>query len=256
MTAHLITTLSEGILTLQFNRSDKKNALTGAMYTALADAILDAAGNALVRVIVLKGSEGCFCAGNDLKDFLDAPRREGPAPAHRLIHALADTTLPLIAAVDGVAVGIGTTMLLHCDFVYATPRAVFSLPFINLGLVPEAGSSLLLPRLAGYQQAAQLLLLGEPFTPAHAQQLGLITAVCEPSELAGLVETTARKLAAKPHAALRKTKELLKRGAEPVRDRVKVEVECFNEFLASAAARECMSAFMEKRKPDPARFEE
>ncbi len=250
MTAELETSLVDGILTIRMNRPAKKNALTGDMYARFTRALAEAETDPAVRVAVICGVPGAFSAGNDLEAFLAAQDQPGPRPAHALIHALAASTLPLVAAVDGVAVGIGTTMLLHCDFVYATPAAKFSLPFINLGLCPEAGSSLLLPRLAGYHRAAQLLMLGEAFDAALAQSIGLVHGICASDEVEAHAQATARKLAAKPRQALRTTKALLKRAEEPVAARVDAEINDFSALLATPAAREIMAAFLEKRVPD------
>jgi enoyl-CoA hydratase/carnithine racemase len=204
-----------------------------------------------VRVAVICGVPGAFSAGNDLEAFMAARDAPGPRPAHGLIHALTAATVPLVAAVDGVAVGIGTTLLLHCDFVLATPTARFSLPFINLGLCPEAGSSLLLPRLAGYHRAARLLMLGEPFDAAYATGIGLVHEVCAADALEEQAQALARRLAAKPRRALRATKALLKRAEEPVAARVDAEIDLFSALLATPAAREIMGAFLDKRAPDP-----
>lgn len=250
MTAELETSLVDGVLTIRMNRPAKKNALTGDMYARFTRALTEAETDPAVRVAVICGVPGAFSAGNDLEAFLASQDQPGPRPAHALIHALTAATLPLIAAVDGVAVGIGTTMLLHCDFVHATPAAKFSLPFINLGLCPEAGSSLLLPRLAGYHRAAQLLMLGEPFDAALAQSIGLVHGICASEELEAHAQATARKLAAKPRQALRTTKALLKRAEEPVATRVDAEIADFSALLATPAAREIMAAFLEKRAPD------
>lgn len=244
------TSLADGILTLRMQRPAKKNALTGAMYEAFTRALVAAEADPAVRVVLICGVPGAFSAGNDLEAFMAARDTPGPRPAHAMIHALTASTVPLVSAVDGVAVGIGTTMLLHCDFVFATPAAKFSLPFINLGLCPEAGSSLLLPRLAGYPRAARLLMLGEPFDAAYAADIGLVHEICD----AAAVETSARalaaRLAAKPRQAMRATKALLKRGEEPVAARVDAEIERFSALLETPAAREIMSAFLEKRAPD------
>ncbi len=248
--APLLTTLADGVLTLRMNRPAKKNALTGEMYAAFAGALEDAEHSEAVRVVVVCGVPGAFSAGNDLEDFMQAQAASGPRPAHRLISALTASTVPLVAAVDGVAVGIGTTMLFHCDFVYATQAAKFSLPFINLGLCAEAGSSLLLPRLAGYHHAARLLMLGDAFDAAEAQRLGLVHEICDRESLETTAQTTAATLAAKPRQALRVTKALLKRAEEPVAARVDAEIGQFNTLLATPAAREIMSAFLAKRAPD------
>ena len=251
----LLTALADGVLTIRMNRPAKKNALTGAMYDAFAGALEDAEHNAAVRVVIVCGVPGAFSAGNDLEDFLKAQTASGPRPAHRLIRALTASTVPLVAAVDGVAVGIGTTMLFHCDFVHATPLAKFSLPFINLGLCAEAGSSLLLPRLAGYHHAARLLMLGEAFDAAEAQRLGLVHEICDSASLDAAAQATAAKLAAKPRQALRATKALLKRAEEPVAARVNSEIEQFNALLETPAAREIMGAFLAKRAPDRSLFD-
>lgn len=255
MTDLLLTTLADGVLTIRMNRPAKKNALTGAMYERFTQALADAEHNPAVRVVVIGGVPGAFSAGNDLEDFMAAQTANGPRPAHGLIGALTAATVPLVAAVDGVAVGIGTTMLFHCDFVYATQTAKFSLPFINLGLCPEAGSSLLLPRLAGYHHAARLLMLGEAFDAAEAQRLGLVHEICPSDTVDARAEATALQLAAKPREALRATKALLKRPEEPVAARVDAEIERFSALLATPAAREIMGAFLEKRAPDRRLFD-
>ncbi len=244
------TALADGVLSIRMNRPAKKNALTGEMYEAFASALVDAESDPTVRCIVVCGVPGAFSAGNDLESFMASAQASGPRPAHRLIQALTAATVPLVAAVDGVAVGIGTTMLLHCDFVYATPAAKFSLPFINLGLCPEAGSSLLLPRLAGYHRAARLLMLGEAFDAEEAARLGLIHEICASEDVEARALATAAALAAKPRQALRTTKALLKRAEEPVAARVEVEIKRFSELLGTRAAREIMGAFLEKRAPD------
>ncbi len=249
------TSLDAGVRTIRMQRAAKKNALNGVMYAAMTAAVLDAEHNAAVRAVVICGAEGCFTAGNDLQDFLTHQDPTAPRPAHGLLQALAAATVPLIAAVDGPAVGIGTTLLLHCDFIYATPTARFSLPFVNLGLCPEAGSSLLLQRLVGYPRAAELLMLGEPFDGAAAHAMGLVTALCEAGQLLPQAQATARKLAAKPRAALRATKAMMKRPEEPVAQRIAAEIARFAELLTLPAAREMMSAFVEKRLPEVSKLD-
>lgn len=249
-TATLLTSFADGVLTVRMNRPAKKNALTGDMYEAFTAALLRAEADAAVRCVLVCGVPGAFSAGNDLESFVASGEAGVPRPAHGLIRALAAATVPLVAAVDGVAIGIGTTMLLHCDFVFATPVAKFSLPFINLGLCPEAGSSLLLPRLAGYQHAARLLLLGEAFDAEEAARLGLVHEICASEDVEARALATAAKLAAKPRQALRATKALLKRAEEPVAERIEIEIERFSELLTTPAVREIMSAFLEKRAPD------
>ncbi|MDX1379608.1 MAG: enoyl-CoA hydratase [Xanthomonadales bacterium] len=254
MSEHILTHLEDGILTLRMQRPEKKNALTGAMYASLAEAIGGDAGERGVRVVVIAGVEGAFTAGNDLEDFLNNPPRDAEAPVNRFITALATTDLPLVAAVDGLAVGIGTTLLLHCEQVLATGRSRFSLPFVNLGLVPENGSSLLLVQSCGYRKAAELLMLGEPFSAADALDCGIVSRLVEPAELESEARALARKLAARPRDALRATKRLMRRPAEPLAARIEAESKLFAQFLGSPEAKEAFTAFLEKRPPDFSRF--
>ena len=244
-----------GVLTLTISRPEKKNALTVAMYAALADAISDADNNKDIRVILITGSEDSFTAGNDLKDFLDNPPVDPSSPVFQFMHAIAGAQKPVVAAVNGLAIGIGTTMLLHCDLVYAVDTARFQLPFVNLGLVPELGSSLVLPALAGRARAAELLMFGDPFNTDTAKELGLINAVCSASDLLDTAQKAAEKLAAKPPAALRKTKALLNMGVEDIRTRIDQEATVFGEQLNSAEVKEAIAAFFEKRAPDFSTFE-
>ena len=255
MTEPVLTHIEDGVLTIRMNRPEKKNALTGAMYARFAGALVAAGDDPAVRAVLIEGVPGAFCAGNDLDDFLAAREVTETRPSHQLIHALRETTLPLVAAVDGVAVGIGTTMLLHCDFVYASPQAKFALSFVNLGVCAEAGSSLLLPRLVGYQKAAELLLLGETFDAATARDIGLVGEVLEGPALGERALATARKLASKPRAALRTTKALLRRPEESLDARIRQEIVDFTRLLGEPAAREIMGAFVEKRAPDRSRYE-
>lgn len=247
----------DGVCTLTFNRVAKKNSISQAMYGAMADAVAAAREDAAVRVLVFQGDLAIFSAGNDLGDFLNASGNmlAGDTPVMRFMGQLADFPKPVIAAVCGPAVGIGTTLLLHCDLVYAGDNAAFSLPFVNLGLCPEFGSSLLLPRLMGYQRAAEALLLGEPFLAEAALEVGLVNRVVPPSECNALAQRQARKLAAKPLSALVETKRLMKDGqAALVRTRVAEEAQSFGRMLHEPAAREAVSAFMEKRHPDFSRI--
>jgi len=244
----------EGILHIGFNRPTKKNALTGNMYRALTSAFKSASADGAVRAVLIHGVPGTFTAGNDLADFLNLPPGEEPA-ALAFLPVLAAFDKPLVAAVDGLAVGIGATLLLHCDFVYCTPETRLSLPFINLGLVPEAGSTYLLARLAGYQNAAELLMLGEPFGAARARDIGLVSAIVAPGALMETALGTATKLAQKPPAAMRLTKALIKRPfADAVRQALAAESEAFGAQMRSPEAKEAMTAFFEKRKPDFSRF--
>jgi enoyl-CoA hydratase/carnithine racemase len=253
---HIITESRDGVLRIEINRPDKKNALTSAMYQAMADAIRLAETDAKVRVVLIHGKADQFTAGNDLQDFLDNPPRDDARPVFQFLYGISQAQKPIVAAVAGVAVGIGTTMLLHCDLVYAAPNARLQLPFVNLGLVPEAASSLLLPALLGYQRAAELLLLGEPFTAQKAKEIGLVTEVVPEGELFATAMAQAKKLAGKPASSVRLTKKLMKQGQmEAVAQRIKVESDHFGERLASPEAKEAFSAFLEKRKPDFGRFE-
>jgi enoyl-CoA hydratase/carnithine racemase len=208
----ILTEVEGGVLRLQFNRAEKKNAITAAMYQALAHALRHAERDNAVRVALIHGAPDIYTAGNDLQDFLASPPHSSDAPVFQFLRAIHDFPKPLIAAVSGLAVGVGTTMLLHCDLVYCTPETRFSLPFVNLGLCPEAGSSFLLPRLAGYQKAAELLMLGEPFSAGTAMEIGLVNAIVPAESLLATAMATARKLVTKPAASLRETKTLMKQG--------------------------------------------
>jgi len=244
-----------GISTLTFNRVDKKNSITQAMYAALADGMEAAAANPEVRVVVFQGHETVFSAGNDLADFLNNPPAGDDAPVFRFLRAIASFPKPVVAAVCGPAVGIGTTMLFHCDLVYAGDNAAFSLPFVNLGLCPEAASSLLVPQMLGYHRAAEALLLGEPFMAEAALEVGLVNRVVPPSEAHALAQSVAAKLAAKPASSLAVTKRLMKQGqASAVAQQMRVEGQEFGRMLQEPAAKEAFSAFLGKRKPDFSRF--
>ena len=241
---------ADGIRTVRFNRPDKKNALLQEMYGAVTDAMNRAQTDG-TRVILLTGTGDAFTAGNDLHDFLAGNRdTSGAGGASAFLKALAENEVPMVAAVNGMAIGVGTTMLLHCDFVYAAASARFHMPFINLALVPEASSSMLLPRLAGYQGAARLLMLGEAFGPEEAVEIGLVAEVLADDALMARALETAAALAAKPPAALRATKRLMRRPPEPVFERMIAEGQAFGEQLQSAEAREAMMAILEKRPPD------
>lgn len=240
----------DGIRTVTMNRPDKKNALTVDMYATIADALEGAEEDNTVRAVLIRGTDGVFTAGNDLKDFLNNPPGDANSPVSRVLAALAKSTVPLVAAVDGPAIGIGTTMLLHCDFVYAGENAKFMMPFVNLALVPEAASSLTLQRLAGYQKAAELLMLGEPFDADTAVEIGLALKKVPSDSVQALAEETAAKLASKPPQTMRTIKALMRRGEEPLLDRIAAEGAAFNKCLTSAEAREAMTAFFEKRAPD------
>jgi enoyl-CoA hydratase/carnithine racemase len=252
----ILTETRDGILRIEINRPDKKNALTAAMYQAMADAIRLGEADSKVRVVLIHGKTDLFTAGNDLQDFLDNPPRDENRPVFQFLHGISRAQKPIVAAVAGPAVGVGTTMLLHCDLVYAAPNARLQLPFVNLGLVPEAASSLLLPALIGYQRAAELLLLGEPFTAQKAKEIGLVTDVVPEDQLFDTAIAQAKKLAAKPAASLRLTKRLMKQGQmAAVAQQIKLESAQFGERLSSPEAKEAFSAFLEKRKPDFSKFD-
>jgi enoyl-CoA hydratase/carnithine racemase len=228
-----------------FARPQKKNAITGAMYEGLIEAFEAAERDAGVGAFVLSGKGGVFTAGNDIGDFLAvASRAAGDLPAWRFVSKLAEFEKPLVAAVDGLAVGVGTTLCFHCDLVYATPEARFQMPFVNLGLVPEAGSSLLAPQRFGRAKAAQFLLLGEPFGADEARAFGLVNAVVPQSELLAVAMAKAAELAAKPRAALLATRRLMRGDAGAVKARMGEEMHAFAEALKSDEARAAFEAFL------------
>jgi enoyl-CoA hydratase/carnithine racemase len=241
-----------GVLSITLARPERRNAITVAMYAALGEAIEAAAADETIPAITLRGEGQDFAAGNDLGDFLTAvPRDMGEIPVWRFLRALATCEIPLVAAVHGNCVGIGTTMLLHCDLVIAEEGARFSLPFVDLALVPEAASTLLMPRIAGRRRAARYLLLAEPFGVDEALSIGLVSHRAAAGELDALLSDVVGRLLAKPPAALRQTQRLLRAGtSNEVLARMKLESEAFTERLASAEAKEAFTAFFEKRKPN------
>jgi enoyl-CoA hydratase/carnithine racemase len=250
MEEQIIVGDAKGIRTISINRPEKKNALTVAMYDVMAKAISGEETAKGVRVLVIRGGDGIFTAGNDLMDFLQNPPSDKNSPVIQFLSAMAETTLPIVAAVSGPAIGVGSTILLHCDFVYADETAKFHFPFVNLALVPEASSSMLLPRLVGYQKAAELFMLGEAFSPQDAMELGLVSAVVAEGMLMDKAYETAGRLASKPTQALRATKALLRRPQEGLLDRIAAEGEAFRAQLTSPEAKEAMTAFLEKRPAD------
>jgi len=238
-----------GVLTLTLNRVDKKNSLNASMYADLADALQSATDNPDIKVVLVQGHETVFSAGNDIADFLQQPVSTTDAPVFRFLRGIATFPKPLIASVCGPAVGVGTTMLFHCDLVYAGDNAAFSMPFVNLGLCPEAGSSLLAPQLMGYQRAAEALLMGEPFLVEAALEMGLISRVLPPSEVNAYAQQRARKMANKPLTSLMETKRLMKASHIPaVLARIQEEAVSFGRMLKEPAAVEAFSAFLDKRK--------
>jgi enoyl-CoA hydratase/carnithine racemase len=246
----ILTHIDAGVMTITFNRLDKKNSITSHMYAAMADAVAQAAADAAVRVVLFQGHESIFSAGNDIGDFLSKPPSTQESPVFRFLRGIATFEKPLLAAVAGPAVGIGTTMLFHCDLVYAGDNAAFSMPFVNLGLCPEAASSLLVPRMFGYHRAAEALLMGEPFFAEAAQEVGLVNRVVPPTELNSYAQVQARKLAAKPLSSLIETKRLMKGDTQAVLLKMDEEGQSFGRMLQEPAAKEAFGAFMEKRKPD------
>ena len=255
MSQHIRVETKDRVTRIELDRPDKKNALSTEMYAAMAQALAATDADAQVRAVLIHGQPGCFCSGNDVKDFLTLEREPGALPASGFLRAISSARKPLVAAVGGPAVGIGTTMLLHCDLVYAAPNARLQLPFVPLGLVPEAASSLLLPRLAGYQRAAELLLLGQPFSAEKALAAGIVSEIVPEAELIERGRQAALALAALPPASVRMTKELMKReAAGAVQSRMTEELQLFGERLRSPEAKEALGAFLEKRKPDFSRF--
>src|SRR6266705_500664 len=251
MMSDIISERSGSILRVQLNRPDKKNAMTSRMYVTLADLLNDAARDEQIRVALWHGAGDSFSAGNDVEDFLKNPPGPGESPQARLMNALINFDKPLVAAVQGAAIGGGTTMLTHCDFVYAAESAKFQTPFINLGLVPEFGSSYSLPMRMGHLRAAELILLGLPFDARRATELGLVTRVVPDEKLMATATETAHKLAQKPIGALRACKRLMKLSSrEQIEQAMKLEGEEFALRVRSAEAREAFTAFIEKRPPD------
>ncbi len=255
MSENIGTHFADGILRVEMKRPEKRNAITVAMYGAMADALLRADDDPAVRALLVHGAADCFTAGNDLKDFLANSPGGDDSPVFRFLHAISSMKTPLIASVAGVAVGVGTTMLLHCDLVFAGQSARFQLPFANLGLCPEAASSLLLPRLVGHQRAAELLLLGQTIDATRAYEIGLVNKVFPDSVLLDEAMNVARRLTQLPAASLRATKALMKRPlSAAVRETMAAENAEFRLCLGSPEAKEAFSAFLEKRQPDFGRF--
>jgi len=253
---HITVNLDDRVLRIQFNRADKKNAITRDMYTTMANAITQANDDSAVRVILLEGTEGCFTSGNDLADFMTAPDTGSKTPVGTFLEVASTTPKPLVAAVTGIAVGIGTTVLLHCDLAYASETAKFHMPFVTLGLVPEFASSLLLPQLVGQRRAAELLMFGQPFDAPTAKDLGLINDTCADGSIIEDALAKAHALAAQPPSALRRTKELLKQAVrDDIAKQIQIEGEHFGTLLTAPEALEAFTAFREKRKPDFSRFE-
>lgn len=255
MSRNVVVEVSGPIGRIEIARPEKKNALTGEMYLALAEGLERLEGDATVRALLLHGAPDCFSSGNDLEDFLRYDRSAGEFPAFRFLRTISTARKPIVAAVAGPAVGIGTTMLLHCDLAYAAPSARFRMPFVPLGIVPEAASSLLVPMRAGHARASELLLLGRPFGVEKAAEAGILTAVVPEGELLATARAVAEELAALPPASVRITKELMRRPlARAVAEQMAEEGRIVEERLGSPEAKEAIAAFFEKRKPDFSRF--
>ncbi len=248
MSEHVRVERRGAVEVILLERPEKKNAITHAMYEAMTEALLAAEEDAEVRALLLTGTGGCFTAGNDLEDFLQSPPTDESSPVLRFLATVSRAAKPLVAAVLGPAVGIGTTVLLHCDLVVAGESARFRLPFVNLGLLPEAASSLLLPLTMSHQRASELLLLGEPFDAHTARELQLVNRVVPDDKALTAAEEMARKVAAQPESSVRMTKQLLKRTrSDAVARRIRDESTLFLQRLASPEARLAMKAFFERR---------
>jgi enoyl-CoA hydratase/carnithine racemase len=247
----IVTEHVGSILRIQLNRPKKLNAMTSAMYLALAGLFNEAAKNENTRVVLWHGAGDSFCAGNDIEDFLKNPPGPGESPQAALMKAFLDFDKPIVVAVQGAAIGGGTTMLTHCDFIYAGDSAKFQMPFINLALVPEFGSSCSVPARIGHLRAAELILLGTPFDARRAAELGLVTEVVPDKDVLAKATEAAQKLAAKPVAALQASKRLMKQPfREQIKAAMKAENEEFSAQVRSEDAKEAFTAFLEKRKPD------
>jgi enoyl-CoA hydratase/carnithine racemase len=253
------TGIHEGVATIEIARPEKKNALTAAMYQAMADGIKAAGEDVAVRALLITGQPGIFTSGNDIEDFMSRPPGQGSdgldSPVFRFMRALVECDKPVVAAVTGAAIGIGTTMLLHCDFVYVSDEARLAMPFVGLGLVPEYASSLLVPALMGHRRAAEKLLLGDPFTPEQAVECGLANAVLPAAEVLEHARRVAERFNALPPGAVREAKALM-RGPqrEQILATIQSEGAVFARRLRSPEAMEAFQAFFQKRKPDFSKF--
>jgi enoyl-CoA hydratase/carnithine racemase len=254
MTEELVVTAADGVMEIRFNRPEKKNALTRAMYEGLVAAFDSAENDPAVRVILLTGTGDTFSSGNDIKDFQQRASSRNASAASPFLTALSTLKKPLIAAVNGAAIGVGTTMLAHCDLIVAARSARFVMPFTRLGLVPEAGSSLLFPQLLGHQRASAMLLLGDALDADAALAAGFVYQVVDDAELMTAARTLAGRLAALPPQAIRQTKHLMRRGKPDLATRINEELELFRERVHSPEAAEAFAAFMEKRPADFSRF--
>ena len=249
------TAILNGVATVEIARPEKKNAITQAMYQQMADAINAAAADAGVRAVLITGQPGIFTSGNDIEDFMQRPPGNLESPAFVFMKALMGCEKPVIAAVTGAAIGIGTTMLLHCDFVYVSDEARLAMPFVSLGLVPEFASSLIVPQLMGNARAAEKILLGDPFTGADAVEVGIANAVLPANEVVNHARRIAERFNALPPGAVRDTKKLMRRArSQAALETIGIEGKVFAERLQSPEAKEAFSAFFQKRKPDFSKF--
>ncbi|MDL5031769.1 enoyl-CoA hydratase [Pelomonas sp. APW6] len=250
------TATVNGVLTLEIARPEKKNALTRAMYQAMADALIAANGDKAVRAVLIQGQPQIFTSGNDIEDFMGSPPRDEDAPVFQFMRALLGCEKPVIAAVNGAAIGIGTTLLLHCDFVYVADDARLAMPFVSLGLVPEFGSSLVVPRLMGHVKSAEKLLLGDPFTGADAVECGIANAVLPAGEVVNHARRVAERFNSLAPSAVRESKRLMRRHSiEQLQETIKTEAEIFGARLRSPEATEAFQAFFQKRQPDFSQFD-
>jgi len=256
---HIRTGVLNGVATIEIARPEKKNALTADMYTAMAQALADAKADGSVRAVLITGQPGIFTSGNDIEDFMSRPPGQGSdsaeAPVFRFMKALVDCDKPVVAAVTGAAIGVGTTLLLHCDFVYVSDEARLAMPFVGLGLVPEYASSLLVPQLMGPRRAAEKLLLGDPFTGEQAVECGIANAVLPAGEVMAHARRVAERFNHLPPGAVRDAKRLMRAPQrELVLQTIRTEGEIFGQRLRSPEAREAFQAFFEKRRPDFSSF--
>ena len=257
MSDHINIETTDSVLTIGINRPEKKNALNGAMYFAVRDALIAGRDDQNVRAVIIYGLGGDFTAGNDLKEFLEfASTDQETFPAKEFLDVLIPYSKPVIAAVDGLAVGIGATMTIHCDLVYASEGARFQMPFVNLGLNPEAGSSYALPQLVGYHNAAEIILLGGMVTAKRAYDMGFVNAVVKQSELMDTAMATAQRITELPPGPIRLAKSMMKKHFnDKIMETNEHEFNSFLDGLSSPEAAEAMHSFMEKRKPDFSRFQ-
>lgn len=252
----VLTDVKDRVMTIRLNRADKKNALTQDMYVAMKEALDDAASNAEVRAVLFTGAPSAFSSGNDLQDFLKLDHKIGDNPVARFMNTLATFAKPVVAAVNGPAIGIGATLLLHCDLVYVGSSARLQFPFVNIGICAEFASTFLMPRFMGHVKAAELLLLGEPFSAQVAVDGGIANAVLADDQVEAHALERALKLAGQPPNALRVTKMLMKRWSDKeVTDAIKLEADHFIPMLRMPEAVEAMTAFISKRKPDFSKFQ-